>query len=398
MDNERSFAPVALLFSALGAFLAGGVAALHSEDLIHHNHLVTNRDFANYWLGSKLWLDGNVLDLFRGQKTYFNRAIEAFGPDFTWHNWSYPPHFVFFTLPLALMPLPASLVVSELVTLAFFLHASWLVERRLTGLTAVLLLPFILCNILFAQNGFLTGALMLYGLSLRGSRPILAGIAYGLLTTKPQLGILLPFLLLYERRWLVIASAAASALALVALSAVVFGMEAWSGYITHNLPYQTAVMRLLDGTFLEMMTSLYGGLRSHGWTADPAMAIHAPWAITGTLIFIWTLVVLQRPQARALSTLVATFIVTPYGLTYDLGALCALAAIAVHSQVPGEPGRLNLWFAPLCLLPIVGQPLAATGLIVAPLVMVLAWAGLLYDEQRRGQLSLRLKPLKLPRP
>ena len=51
-------------------------------------------------------------------------------------------------------------------------------------------------------------------LALRRTRPVTAGILLGCLTFKPQLGILFPFLLLFERNWTMIASAALTAAAL----------------------------------------------------------------------------------------------------------------------------------------------------------------------------------------
>lgn len=389
--------PIAL-FLLISVILTASVAALFTYQLIAYSHIVTNRDFANYWLASKLWLDGDVLDLFRGQDIYFRQALDTYGGNFTWHNWSYPPHFLFFTLPLALAPLPVSIVAFELVSLAAFLHAAWVASRRLDRLTTALLVPFVLCNIIFAQNGFLTAALMLYGLSLRSSMPIIAGLAFGLLTIKPQLGILVPFLLMAERRWLVIISAAVTTFTVIALSAAVFGIEAWKGYIEHNIPYQTHVMRELGGTFVEMMPSVYGALRTYGLTADPAMTVHGIVAIAAVLFFVWTLMALRRSEARAFSLVIATFMITPYSLTYDLGALVVLAALFVSPVNEGQNRevRLNLGFVPVCMLPIAAQPLAAQGILLAPFVIAFTWASLIYQEYRRGALSLSFRPLSPP--
>jgi arabinofuranan 3-O-arabinosyltransferase len=48
--------------------------------------------------------------------------------------------------------------------------------------------------------------------------PALAGICLGLLTYKPQFGLLFPIVLIADRRWLTIAVAALVALLLAALS------------------------------------------------------------------------------------------------------------------------------------------------------------------------------------
>src|SRR3546814_4826722 len=95
---------------------------------------------------------------------------------------------------------------------------------------ALLLAPASYINISGGQNGFLTGALLIGGLRLLGPKPILAGICFGLLTVKPQLGILLPFALLASRQWTAIVVASVTAALLVGASALLFGWESWQAY------------------------------------------------------------------------------------------------------------------------------------------------------------------------
>jgi hypothetical protein len=59
-----------------------------------------NRDFANYWIAGKLILGGETADLFGPQPQYFRHLTDAFGRDYPWHNWSYPPHYLLFLWPL----------------------------------------------------------------------------------------------------------------------------------------------------------------------------------------------------------------------------------------------------------------------------------------------------------
>src|SRR5262245_55567341 len=60
---------------------------------------VTNRDFANYWMGALLTLDGQQQQLF-AWNTYFPRMQEVFGSDYPIHNWGYPPHSLLLLWPL----------------------------------------------------------------------------------------------------------------------------------------------------------------------------------------------------------------------------------------------------------------------------------------------------------
>ena len=56
-------------------------------------------------------------------------------------------------------------------------------------------------NTLVGQNGFLTAALIGGTLYLMPVRPVLAGICLGLLTYKPQYGLLFPIVLVAAGHW-----------------------------------------------------------------------------------------------------------------------------------------------------------------------------------------------------
>jgi hypothetical protein len=56
-------------------------------------------------------------------------------------------------------------------------------------------------------------------------RPLLAGLLVGLLTIKPQLGVLIPVLLIASGRWRVFTVATVTALALAAAAVMLFGMQ-----------------------------------------------------------------------------------------------------------------------------------------------------------------------------
>src|SRR5437667_206944 len=52
--------------------------------------------------------------------------------------------------------------------------------------------PATALNIWHGQNGFFTAAILIGGLTMLDRRPILAGVLFGTLSIKPQLGVLLP--------------------------------------------------------------------------------------------------------------------------------------------------------------------------------------------------------------
>ncbi len=339
-----------------------------------------DRDFSNYWIASRLVLDGKVLDLFSGQDVYFPHMQAAFGVDYPWHNWSYPPSYLFFVWPVGLLPHGAAMVVFLFVTMLVFLHSVYMTEPHLKPASAVLLVPFLFCNIITAQNGFITSAIVLYGLALRDRSPILAGIAIGLLTVKPQLGMLFPLLLLLERRWSVIVAAGVTSVALVLLSGLIFGWETWRGYLEHNMPYQTHVMTQFGGTFIHMTPSLFGALRSYLIPTTYALPIHLTFAALVVIVFCIGTLKTGAGIRRDFGFLLATFLVIPYSLTYDLGAISALAAIAAHqSAQEGTPAVLRrISFTAVAFLPLLHSSFSTyLALPIAPFVMMIAYAILL---------------------
>lgn len=369
---------------ACGCLLIAGVLLLTiwTKPVEFNTAVWADTDFSNYWIASVLLLDGRVLDLFSGHDTYFAHLQAVFGADYPWRNWSYPPSYVLLIWPLGLMQLATALVIFQLVTALLFLHALSRLKESIAPGTMLLLVAFVACNVATAQNGFLTAALMLYGLALRDRSPVLAGIAFGLLTIKPQLGLLVPLLLLYEQRWTAILSAVVTTVALVVTSALLFGWEAWVGYIHHNVPYQSMVMTDMGGIFLRMMPSLFGSLRFLEIDAGPAMLVHGGLALVGLALFALGLRRIPSLFERSLLLLMASFVIAPYSLVYDMGALSAVAAIAAY-RVP--EGRELFWWKPffslVALLPLLH--FSVGGLFGLPVSALVLTTGLLLLIFRR---------------
>src|ERR1700738_4241155 len=95
------------------------------------------------------------------------------------------------------------------------------------GLLLALAFPVVLTNTLVGQNGFLTASLIGGMLYLMPTRPVLAGICLGLLSYKPQYGLLFPLVLIAAAEWTVLVTAAIVATAIAAASWLAFGTESW---------------------------------------------------------------------------------------------------------------------------------------------------------------------------
>jgi hypothetical protein len=278
---------------------------------------VVGRDFVNTWMGARIALTGDPTPWF-DFKTY-NAALQAmWGTPYPDHIWSYPPHLLLFTWPFGLLPYLPSFVLWMAVGLALYLAAG--MEGRWDLRTALVLVvsPAVVLNLFTGQNGFFIAALLIGGLTMLDRRPFLAGILFGVLTIKPQLGVLLPIVLVLTGRWRVIAAAAATVVVLALAAALVFGPGVWSAYRDVAMAHQTHVILNGTGVFVSMMPTVFMNARvaeiplDVGWAAQAAVSLAAVAAV------VWTY---WRPRDPGLSLallMTAIFVVTPYAFNYDM--------------------------------------------------------------------------------
>ncbi len=314
----------------------------------------TDKDFANFWVAGRLVLSGQAMDLFGPQPAYFRHLTENFGPDYPWRNWSYPPHMLLALWPLGFVPYRLAAVLFLAATGAAFAWSVAAFCGTRHRLVWIAVLPVALVNAWALQNGFFTGALFIGALALRQRRPVVAGLLLAALTVKPQLGLLFPLLLIVERRWTVVAVALAGTVVLVALSALVFGWDAWRGYVAEVLPYQAEVMQRFKGVFVQMLASPFGYARVLGAPSSAAMVMHAAVALPVAVLALRHFFGPADAQSKAIVLAISTFLVTPYALAYDMGPVAVAAAAFVLQR-----GQFGGW-----------RDLAPPALVLAPAVMV----------------------------
>jgi arabinofuranan 3-O-arabinosyltransferase len=204
------------------------------------------------------------------------------------------------------------------------------------------------------------------GLGWRKTRPVLAGIALGALTIKPQLGILLPFLLLVERRYTAIFSVIVTTTILVAGSILVFGIESWQGYLANNLPEMKKVMWEWQGIFLSFMPSLFAALRVLNIAPNVAIIAHGLCAFAIFAFCVRPFLRCKDDDLRAILIVTATFAISPYSFLYDAGPLSAAAILLLGFL---GASRNNLIVLLVALLPLAALPLGLIALPIAPIVI-----------------------------
>ena len=142
-------------------------------------------------------------------------------------------------------------------------------------LIPVLISPAALFCLVSAQSSFLTGAMMPAIFAWLDRRPIQMGVLIGLLTIKPRLGILFPFMLIASGRWRVFAAITVTALELVGVTTVIFGGQVWLDFISKGLPVQHLVLADPDRIATPFFPTMFVNLRGLDFGYAIAMSVQA---------------------------------------------------------------------------------------------------------------------------
>ena len=151
------------------------------------------------------------------------------------HHWVYPPSTVLLALPFGL--LPWALSYGGFMALSYGGMAmglrQWVpgTSRFWFVLAGVTLCPAAAYTLGAGQNSFLSAALVLGGVWLLGVRPVAAGVLLGLLAYKPQLGLLIPVMLVAAGAWRAFAGATAAVALMLLVSLFVPGIAIWRGFL-----------------------------------------------------------------------------------------------------------------------------------------------------------------------
>ncbi len=344
-------APLVLVFSGISdlPFLAQGKFGGH----------VVGRDFLNYWSGSRLFLSGHLSTLY-DPAAYSAYLRRTWGEGFGALSFSYPPTFLPFIAWLGLLRYALALALWSLLGAGLLVAAGWPYTKRPSIIIALVLAPAVLVCLDDGQNGLIIGAMLVAALRLVDRRPVLAGVLIGLLTVKPQLGVLLPIALICAGRWKTIGAATATAIGLAALTVLVVGVEPWRLYLEKTLPYQ-GLLYHGDGMWRAMTPSPAIAVSVAGGTWPLAWAVQA--LVSVSMIALTAVLFLGRARGRReidavdrIVLIAATFLATPYGFNYDMPALalCLLLAGAVRPELDVSAkwrwGVALLWAAPVLMV------------------------------------------------
>ena len=296
-------------------------------------------DFLSFWAAGRLTLQGTpalAYDLAANEQVRLDiLARDAPLP------FGYPPPFLLAIAAFAFKPFWAAFATWVLVGSALYLAAS----RRFAAFPYSAAQPTVFVNAVSGQNGFLSSAAFLGGMSMLASRPFLAGVVLGFLSLKPQLALLLPVALIAGREWRAIAGGIVAFVALTLLAVLALGWGTYAAFFA-VAPYFTQTFAAGGWPYNEL-ASPFASLRHLGVAAGPALAVHLAVALAATSLtaHAWY----KRLPTRVPILAAATLLIPPYLFTYD-----TLLMVAPIGWLLAN-GRT--WLAALvwllCLLPVI---------------------------------------------
>ncbi|TAG30819.1 MAG: DUF2029 domain-containing protein, partial [Rhodobacterales bacterium] len=211
-------------------------------------------DFRVFWGAAKLAVAGEPLavhDLAR------LGASHATGLDVDM-PWLYPPAFLVMVTPLGLVPFAWAYLAWALLSLAL---TAWAARSFVAGIGPLWVLmafaPAYFPALMMGQTSLFWLAALLAAIAALGQgRWVLAGVFIGLLTLKPQLGVMIPVALLAIGAWRTILSASVTTVLLLALPTLYYGIDYWP-LLRATLEDQSALILASDIALNLMLSPMY---------------------------------------------------------------------------------------------------------------------------------------------
>ena len=254
-------------YKRVGLVLAVLVIAAALAEFAWNIQSPSDRDFLSFWGSGKLALAGTP-ELAYDRAALHAAQLTAAPLGNGELPFAYAPAFLILLAPFALLPFPISMALWSALGFGIYL----IVARRALRMPAwaPAAFPPAYANAAIGQNGFLTAALFMGGLSLLSSAPFTAGMVLGCLIVKPQLALMLPVALIAGREWRAIAGGAISSAAILVAGLVMFGPNATIAWFD-QMPLFAAIAR--DGLVgWHKLTSVYAFARAVGLSAPLAFA------------------------------------------------------------------------------------------------------------------------------
>jgi hypothetical protein len=309
--------------------IALGVTVVNGQWLIRPDGKLKCIDFAWIWLSGKFAASSNPVRAY-DYGTFAAAQLDLFGAPgncIILYHFEYPPVLLFFSYPLGLMPYVIAFAFWNVVLLVLYLGVVYATVGRTNAVIGALTPMAAARDLQLGHNGLLTAGLIGLPLVLLERKPLLAGVFLGLLTYKPQFGLLFPIAFLASRNWRALTGATLSTLALAVAASLAFGIQAWPSFFSALTHLNTGLSP--EASLGLGLQSIFGLLQSAGLSVQEAAAVHATVAVM-IAVAVWIVWSNPIPHAlRAATLCVGCLVVNPYLLQYDFCVLTIAAAFLI---------------------------------------------------------------------
>ena len=360
-------------------------------------------DFMSFWEAAERLRAGDIAGIYDPERW---RAVVASGKRLDLFWYVYPPYSLLGLWPLGSLSFTGAALTWLLAPIPFCAALITLLVRRslhsqsgasridrappLQLITIVALayaLPLLAFHIVAAQTGAVMAVLFMSAALCWRDRPIVTGVLIGLMSIKPQMGLLIPIALVAAGRWQTIASAVATIGVLAASVTLWLGGSIWYDYFAMTQIFASFLAGGHEG-IPHLAAAPYVSLIAIG-APDLLASVVAGICLMSAVVFVFNAFRARSGDGRddlRLAILVsATPLATPYALSYDLPILI-LAAVPIIVRV--WLGRMNV-VAVVVLAAVVAAPAGQLAFVHVGipfgLLALAAWvAVLLHCYQQEG--------------
>lgn len=366
LKRHWPLAIAALVFGLYGWSLLAATASGH-DGVIGPHFNAPGADWVIFMAAGRAFFTGDLAHIYDQlwiTQSTNGQFVDWLSAPLPFPLFPYPPVYLLLVLPFAKLSVGWSLLLSQLAQCAALAWAlrKWAPDKSyFFFLIGALLCPAFTNNALAGSNAVLVAALVLGGLAVLESRPLLGGALLGLMIFKPQYFPLLPLALIAAGQGRAFAAMTASAILFTLASVALFGIGLWWDWIDIYLhPQQVAGMNATEWGHMwdESVATCVSLLGAPRWLANAAQGV----AILVSAAFVWFAFRSSHPQRIAILCC-AILLASPHLSNYDL-ILLGLAALKLVQGLPAGSRPLTL-FLPL-----------------------LAWAAALYNPPRSVPLGL----------
>ncbi|HEY1613546.1 MAG TPA: glycosyltransferase family 87 protein [Rhizomicrobium sp.] len=352
-----------------------------------HGHPIVN-DFVSFWSAGQLALHGHPAAAYDPVLRHAAEIATVGHPFPDIIGWWYPPLFLFVASALAALPYALAFNVMNDVTLVFYAATMAIIAKQPKAAFLAVLPPWAMLGMVHGQTQFLTATLIGGALLAVERRPIVAGLLLGLLSYKPQLGLLFPIALACGGYWRAFGWSCIGVGFWTLLAGAMFGFDSYVAFF-HGLSIVSDRVLATNHAYWPNLQSVYGLTRWLGAANAIAWSLQIGFSLACIAIISW----LWRSDVpfdlKAAALAIAAALVTPYIFVYDLTVLSVAIAFLFRHGPFNKTEYAVLATAMIAVAIFGGGRAHPIGLLACALLAGIVWKRFL--AQRKGAASRALR-------